>query len=125
MVAFLQDFQTHIEECSIRGADLYYQILRLRVGRYLPDAEVHLIMDYLANTVQTYEQVVEASPLYLSILMGVRTVSNNDHNCTFSFLRNSLYKAVDYFRLHLVSFIHFLPFAIAPSISSLQSGLTR
>lgn len=61
-----QDFQTRVESSVIRGIDLGYQIARLRLGRFVPDAEVQMIIQTLSNNVRTYEQVVEV-PLPLQI----------------------------------------------------------
>jgi len=48
-----------MEGSTIHGIDICHQIARLRLGRSLPDVEVHMIMQLLAHGVRSYEQVVE------------------------------------------------------------------
>ncbi|KAG5639106.1 hypothetical protein H0H81_006695 [Sphagnurus paluster] len=50
---------------AIKGFDVLHQLFRLRHARTMADSEALLIMRTLAESVKTYEQVVEAS-LYLN-----------------------------------------------------------
>jgi hypothetical protein len=59
MRCIAQDSLAQVEGSTIHGIDICHQIARLRVGRSLPDVEVHMIMQLLAQNVRSYEQVVE------------------------------------------------------------------
>ncbi|KAF8312109.1 spindle pole body interacting protein [Clavulina sp. PMI_390] len=53
------DFAAQADTTCFPRIDLGYQISRLRMGRFVPDAEVQTVMQMLSNTVRTYDQVVE------------------------------------------------------------------
>ena len=54
-----KDFQKSLTTDAIQGADIYHQLLKLRHGKNLPDAEVELIIRTFAENLQNYDQVVE------------------------------------------------------------------
>ena len=54
-----KDFQKSLTTDAIQGADIYHQLLRLRHGKNLPDAEVELMIRTFAENLQNYDQVVE------------------------------------------------------------------
>ncbi|KAG6813287.1 hypothetical protein H0H92_012442 [Tricholoma furcatifolium] len=54
-----QDFAKLQANSSIKGFDVIHQLIRLRHGKGLSDAEATLIMRTLADNVKSYEQVVE------------------------------------------------------------------
>ncbi|KAF8629141.1 hypothetical protein AX17_005727 [Amanita inopinata Kibby_2008] len=53
------DFCRHQTASTIKGIDVLYQVLRLKNGKNIADAEVSTITRMLADNVRTYEQVVE------------------------------------------------------------------
>lgn len=55
----VQDSRAQVEGSTIHGIDINHQVARLRQGRSLPDAEVHMIMQLLSQKVRSYEQVIE------------------------------------------------------------------
>lgn len=54
-----QDFKKARAMQAIQGFDVLHQLSRLRHAKNVPDAEVELIMRKIADSVQSYEQVVE------------------------------------------------------------------
>jgi hypothetical protein len=55
----LADFKKARAMQAIQGFDVLHQLSRLRHAKNVPDAEVELIMRKIADSVQSYEQVVE------------------------------------------------------------------
>ena len=55
----MQDYSKCQSNNSIKGFDLVHQIFRLRYTKNLPDSEALAIMGTLANSVKTYDQIVE------------------------------------------------------------------
>ncbi|KAG2154286.1 docking domain of Afi1 for Arf3 in vesicle trafficking-domain-containing protein [Suillus bovinus] len=55
----VQDFKKYQATAAIQGFDLSHQLLRLRLVKNLPDAEVELIVRSIADNLRTYEQMVE------------------------------------------------------------------
>lgn len=56
---YVQDFKRYRATAAIQGFDLSHQLLRLRLVKNLPDAEVELIVRSIADNLRTYEQIVE------------------------------------------------------------------
>ncbi|KAG6897530.1 hypothetical protein C0992_000515 [Termitomyces sp. T32_za158] len=56
---FVADFAKFQANSAIKGLDVMHQLIRLRHGRALSDAEATLIMRTFADNVKTYEQVIE------------------------------------------------------------------
>lgn len=55
----VQDFKKYRATAAIQGFDVSHQLLRLRLVKNLPDAEVELIVRSIADNLRTYEQIVE------------------------------------------------------------------
>jgi len=53
------DFQMSVATKAIQGFDLAHQLWRLRHAKNMSDAEADLVMRTIADSVQTYDQVVE------------------------------------------------------------------
>ncbi|KAF9027622.1 spindle pole body interacting protein [Hymenopellis radicata] len=56
---YMQDFKKSLTANPIKGFDVVHQIFRLRHAKKMGDAEVSLLMQTLADNVNTYDQVVE------------------------------------------------------------------
>ncbi|KAG2136725.1 docking domain of Afi1 for Arf3 in vesicle trafficking-domain-containing protein [Suillus clintonianus] len=55
----VEDFRKYRATAAIQGFDLSHQLSKLRLVKNLPDAEVELIVRSIADSLRTYEQVVE------------------------------------------------------------------
>ncbi|KAG1862111.1 docking domain of Afi1 for Arf3 in vesicle trafficking-domain-containing protein [Suillus subalutaceus] len=55
----VQDFKKLRASAAIQGFDVSHQLLRLRLVKNLPDAEVEVIVRSIADNLRTYEQIVE------------------------------------------------------------------
>jgi len=64
-----------MESRAVQELDLEYPLLRLWLGKQVPDAEVELVMRTLVEKVQTYEQVVELLSLLPSHAGGLMPIS--------------------------------------------------
>lgn len=107
----MQDYSKCQSNNSIKGFDLVHQIFRLRYTKNLPDAEALAIMRTLANSVKTYDQIVEVSgpPKGTATLISTKLC--------FSYLLR-YHMGVVYFILASLSSIKRKPSGSTPSIFS-------
>ncbi|THH12133.1 hypothetical protein EW145_g183 [Phellinidium pouzarii] len=72
---YASDFQLALATKPIQGYDLYHQLVRLKTAKNMNNQEVELIMRTLAESVQSYDQVVELLALLPQYLGGLLPVT--------------------------------------------------